>query len=246
MNLGKFSLSVASTNARKSTGSHIPTLTVIGGDVTGKFKLNEAGSDLLNVKSGDYVMLLNNKAVIQAAIKAGDEDLLAWAEENNTSVNEYPVTWAIAPGYVEYDENGISLKRPKPMTNALEAALRQKGEVDEDGKVIAPMIDQIKGARLASHNKAAGVGAICDFTDASVWGLLRGEVSNDKHVMFTIDKEAVQVPVFNGYEEITIDAYVLKFKGVEEVQARTKSATTTNKAGVTEVEFEETEEETQE
>lgn len=225
MDLGKFSLSVASTSSRKSSNSSVPTLIIIGGDVPNKFRLNEGATELMGIKPGDKVVLLSNKAAIIAAAAAGDPDLLKWAEDNNTVPTQYPITWAIAKGYPLFDSNGSALTEKVPLTNALEAKLREEGMIDEEtGKVIAPDTDRIFGARLASSNKSAGIGAVCEFTDSSVWDDLRLEAEQRVHVLYGVDKTPIKVPAFNGFETIELTAFPIEFKDVEEIQARGRSA----------------------
>ena len=225
MNLGKFSLSVASTNTRKSSNSSIPTLIIIGGDVPNKFRLNEGATELLGAKPGDKVVLLSNKAAIMQAVANNDPELLAWAEENGFAPSQYPATWAIAKGYSLFDNAGNPLTEKMPLTKALEAKLRAEGQVDEEtGKVIAPDIAKINGARLASSNKAGGIGSVCEFTDSSVWDDLRLEADIKLHVIYNILKTPNKVTAFDGEKEIEITAFELEYKETEAIQARNRSS----------------------
>ena len=194
----KFSFTVKSTTAKPPKTTE-PEL-LIAGNNKGKFKLNEAGSTLLNVKPGDYLAFVNNEVQINQVLEAykqDDPEAVAWVQEQG-GIDEVKVQWAIAKGWELLDAAGNVQTVKKPLTKVEEEALREKGEVGEDGKVVAPDIPAHKGSRLNAKSSDVKVGMILDGTDSTNCPVMRKGVPEDMHLVFSIAKEGIPVQFPNG------------------------------------------------
>ena len=85
----------------------------------GMFKITPQVSKALGVANGEYVMFINNRDAIDAAIREKDEVVVAFCEENGLDLEE-PATlvaihkefdrWAIAKGVKMLTEKGLAQK----------------------------------------------------------------------------------------------------------------------------------------
>lgn len=214
MEFPDFNFAVASTTTRPPK-TNVPQITMVSG-VKGKFKLNEAGSQLLDVMPHDNLVFVSNRTEVEAAIKAEHPAILEWAEENGKDVKDFPVTWAIAKGWVERDMEGNVLKAKKPLTKVETKQLEEAGQVDEDGKVIAPEIDRLKGSRLSSKSTDIKTGMIVEGTDGNNWPILREGFDEDVHVVYNVSKEGKDISVMNGNTTEAVTIYPISFAGTED------------------------------
>jgi hypothetical protein len=212
----KFAFTVKSTTARPPRTSE-PELTVISG-VKGKFKLNEAASKLLGLKPYDYLAFINNEdqlTEIREAYAAGVEEVVEEVDAEG-GLDALKIQWAIAKGWAKLDANGVPQTTKKPLTNAEVAKLVAEGQVDENGKAIAPTISDYKGSRLASKMKEVKTGMILEGTDATNCPLLREGVSEDKHGVYAVNTEYATYDFENGNSTVSVDVYLISFKGEED------------------------------
>ena len=116
----------------------------------GMFKITPQVSKALGVANGEYVMFLNNRDEVDAAIRDNDEVIVDFCKENGLDINE-PTTviaihkefdrWAIAKGVKMLTEKGIAQKASERLSkkqkeeyiaadfdNYLEAALNGDDE----------------------------------------------------------------------------------------------------------------------
>ena len=212
----KFAFTVRSTSARPPKTNE-PELTVIAG-VKGKLKLNEAASKLLGLKPGDYLTFINNEEQIiqmKEAYTDGVEEVVAEIDEMG-GVDALTIQWGIAKGWAKVDMNGVTQMSKKPLTKGETKKLIAAGEVDEDGRAIAPEIPDYKGCRLASKMKEVRSGMILEGTDATNAPLLRADLDDDKHGVYALSTEAMPVEFPNGNETVVADVYLINFKGTED------------------------------
>lgn len=215
-NVSKFAFTVKSTNARPPK-SLVPELQITAG-IKGKFKLNEAASRLLGVRPTDYIAFINNEEQVEqlkAAYTAGDEDATDYINQIG-GIENLKVQWGIAKGWVMLDENGLVKMTKKPLTNREAKKLKEEGQVDENGRVIAPDIEAYKGSRLASKTKGAGIGAILEGTDSNSCPELRHGYDEDKHVVYRINETPVVAEVENGNDVTSINVFLIEYSQLED------------------------------
>jgi hypothetical protein len=212
----KFAFTVKSTTARPPKTSE-PELTAIAG-IPGKYKINEAASKLLGLKPQDYLVFVNNEDQIEALKEAyadGDAEAVAYVDEAG-GVDALELQWGICKGWPMLDANDNPLTAKKPLTNAEKKRLVEAGQVDEEGKPIAPEIPAIKGSRLSTKMKEVKVGMILEGTDSTNAPKLRESYDDDKHVVYAVNQEAVQGQFPNGTGAVDVDIYLIKFDRTED------------------------------
>lgn len=220
----KFSFTVKSTSARPPKTTE-PELTIIAG-VKGKFKANEALSKLMGAKPGDYFTFINTEdqvAQMKEAYAAGDAEVVAEVDEMG-GVDALVVQWGVAKGWELCDVNGIPLTIKKPLTNKEAALLVKEGQVDEEGKAIAPDVPAHKGSRLSTKMKEVKMGMILEGTDSTNAPALRDAYPDDKHVVYSVNSEAIPAQ-FDGGDGNMIDVpvYLIAYAREEDKIERTKA-----------------------
>lgn len=221
-NASKFAFSVKSTTARPPKTLE-PEIAIVAG-AKGKFKLNEAASKLLGLKPADYLVFINNEDqldAIKAAYAEGDAEAVAWVEEQG-GIENLKVQWAIAQGWPMLDINGNAVTTKKPLTNAEAAKLIEEGQVDENGKPIAPEIPAFKGSRLNSKMTDVKVGVILEGTDSNNTPVLRQGHPDDKHVVFSISKEPIATEFPNGNTSVDVNLFLIEFVRLDEKVEKNK------------------------
>ena len=189
-----FQIGVASSNKRSvETVPTFSTTTSKGG-----MKINELASRLIDVKNGEYIMLVSNFEAVNTAIQTRAQAILDWAEENDAEPEDYPVFWGIAKGYLETDRNGNPIKVPERLTNAQKQQYIDEGKVDDEGKPIPEMVDKYKGSKMSSQNGVAGYGILTG-NDSSNWAPLGG--NHDNIVIYDVS---------NDFQEIELDGHTVK------------------------------------
>lgn len=119
-----FGFSAVQSGMKSSTVNNDPQL--IANSTKGKFSITAPVSKAMNVAVGERIMFINNIATLEQAIVAGNEDLVAWANENGIDINtregqnaiikEWTV-WAIAKGIPQYHANGTPVENTERMTD---------------------------------------------------------------------------------------------------------------------------------
>ena len=205
----KFSFTVKSTTARPPKTTE-PELTAVAG-IKGKVKLNEAASKLLGLKPGDYLAFHSNEEQIEE-IKAqyAEGEVIDWVEEEG-GVDALKTQWGISKGWELIDVNGIPIMTKKPLTLKEEKKLKAEGQVDENGKAIAPDIPSHKGSRLSSKMKELKSGMILECTDSTNAPALRSGYADNMHVVYSISEEPVEAEFENGSETVAVDIYLINF-----------------------------------
>ena len=212
----KFAFVVKSTNARPPKTTE-PELTIVA-SIRGKYKINEAASKLLGLKPGDYLTFINNEAQIEEIRQAyanGDEATVE-AVDAEGGLDKLQVQWAIAKGWELLGADDQPIMTKKPLTKAESKALKEAGEVDEDGKVIAPSIPDHKGSRLSSKMKEVKIGMILEGTDSNNAPLLREGHPDDKHVVYSVSKEPLAFEFPNGTGSVEATVYLLEYNREED------------------------------
>ena len=205
----KFSFTVKSTTARPPKTTE-PELTAVAG-IRGKTKLNEAASKLLGLKPGDYLTFHSNEEQIDSikeAYAAGE--VIDWVEDAG-GVDALKIQWGISKGWELMDMNGLPIITKKPLTLKEEKKLRAAGQVDENGKVIAPDMPARRGSRLSSKMKELKSGMILECTDSTNAPALRAGYSDDMHVVYSINETPVAAEFENGSETVNVDIYLINF-----------------------------------
>lgn len=211
----KFAFNVKSTTLRPPKTSE-PELTAIAG-IKGKFKINEAASKAMGLKPYDYLAFVSNEDQIDLIKEAfadtnheSHEDAVEFVNEVG-GVENLSIQWGIAKGWPLLDANDNPLTTKKPLTKPEEKKLREAGQVDEDGKVIAPEIAAMKGSRLASKMKELKTGMILEGTDSTNCPLLRKVVAEDKHAVYSMNPSPVKVTFPNGSGSVDVDVFLITF-----------------------------------
>lgn len=220
----KYAFSVKSTSARPPKTDE-PELHLIAG-IKGKFKINEATSKLMGLKPYNYLAFVSNEDQIEEVKQAfadGDEETVAWVNEQEGGIDGLVPMWAIAKGWDLIDANGVPQTAKKPLTKAEAAKLVEAGEIDEDGKAIAPTIPARKGSRLASKMKEVKVGMILEGTDSTCAPALRKGHEDDKHVVFSVTKEAIAAEFPNGDTTVDVEVYPITFARTEQKIEKNKA-----------------------
>lgn len=192
-----FSVSVVSSHKR--SGSSTPEFTTTTSE--GGIKINEAASKLMDIQSGDTMVIVSNYDKIQKAIADKNEQLLAWSEETGNDVADYPVFWGIAKGYPDMTSDGEPILTPERLSKSKTARYIEEGKIDEDGEAIPDMIPRFKGSKMSTANGAAGYGVLSG-SDKTNWELLNGTFDN--LIIRTVSTETVEIA--NEYGD-TIIAY---------------------------------------
>ena len=212
----KFAFTVKSSTARPPKTTE-PELTAIAG-IKGKFKINEAASKLMGLKPHDYLAFISNEdqiIEIKEQYADGVEKVVAWVDEQG-GLDKLEIQWAVAKGWELLDANDQPLTTKKPLTKAEAEALVAAGEVDEDGKAIAPDIAAKKGSRLSSKMKEVKTGMILEGTDSTNCPLLRKGHDEDKHVVYSVSPDAMRVEFPNGTGVVEADVYLINFNREED------------------------------
>jgi len=175
---------------------------VIVTPTAGILRINEAASKFMDVKMGEHVLFLNNDDTVLKAIADKNEDILAWAEENNKPVAEFPRSFWVVKGWLELDDDGEVVMVKERLTP----------QERKDGKV-AEMVESFVGSKMASHKGRKGYGTLsCSST--TNWALLGGVKGQSKS--FELDLTGFDYNI-DG-EERTM--YALKSEAIiEEVEA---------------------------
>jgi hypothetical protein len=220
LGISKFGFSISEKTSSRNVET-TPILRVLGGTVTGKHRLNGLGSELLNVAPGDYICFFDNAATIREAIAAKDEDLMAWAEENNCKPSDYPVTFAIARGFQLFEEDGKPSLKKEKISKAEKEALIEQGQVDEEGNVIVPLSLAFYGSKVATTTDSTAVGNVVSFSESVKWAKLRNGAADDEHTAWTLDTVNVMtVEVDNGYETVEVEAWPLINPTIESMSVK--------------------------
>ena len=212
----KFAFNVASTTARPPKTNE-PEIHMVAA-IKGKVKMNEAGSKVLGLRPADYLVFINNRDAIDALVekaKAGDEAAIAEVEAAG-GVDNLELTWAVCKGWIMKDSAGNELTTKKPLTKKEAAKLEAEGQVDENGKVIAPDMPLYKGSRLSTKMKDNKIGMILECTDSNNAPLLRDGYDDDKHVVYSISAEAMPFEFPNGDGTVAVDLHLIEYKGLED------------------------------
>lgn len=172
-----FGFNAVQSGMKSSSVNNTPQL--IANSTKGKFSITAPVSKAMGIAVGENVMFINNIAMIEQAIVAGNADLVAWAEENGIDINtregqdavlkEWTV-WAIAKGIPQYHANGNPVENTERMTEdekkayiaehateILEAnreALveRNGGEADDDTLISLIKTDDIEFPKYHVHS----------------------------------------------------------------------------------------------
>jgi hypothetical protein len=211
MNFSNFSIASTSKRPQKT---NVPELHVT--PTKNKLKINEAMSRLLNVVHGEYLMVINNFAQVD---EAAAEQHLTGAERD--AFIEENVAFLLAKG-IPMTRNGKAVIGPKILTKEERADLENgtyEGEVDEDGKPIEP---KFYGSKLASNTKSTERGQILECSDANNYPMFKG--SPDDIKVWVASTTPITVPLTIDKEDVTIEAYEVKFDRVEDKLVRGTSA----------------------
>jgi len=181
-----FKMSTASTSKRvASTNPEFSTTTSTGG-----LKINEATAKMVDIKNGEYMVLVSNFAVVDAAIKRKDDVILAWAEKNDAAPEDYPVSWGIAKGYAELDKDGNEQQTPERLSAAKRQEYIDLGKVDEEGNALPELVTKYKGAKMSGQSGAAGY-AILTGNDSNNWAPLGG--SDEELAIYEVSSDFVEM-----------------------------------------------------
>ena len=172
-----FGFNAVQSGMKSSSVNNTPQL--IANSTKGKFSITAPVSKAMGVAVGENVMFINNIAMIEQAIVAGNADLVAWAEENGVDINtregqdavlkEWTV-WAIAKGIPQYHANGNPVENTERMTEEEKKAYitehaaeileanrdalveRNGGEADDDTLISLIEIDDIEFPKYHVHS----------------------------------------------------------------------------------------------
>lgn len=123
--INKLSFGFKSVQAgqKSATVNALPQL--IANSTPGKFVITAPVSKALGIAVGENVMFFNNISDIENAIMNGNEELVAWAAENNVDittregqdiiVKEF-ATWGIAKGFLKYTKAGEPIMSNERLT----------------------------------------------------------------------------------------------------------------------------------
>lgn len=135
-----FGISVQASGVRTSVVSVEPELIALS--TKGSFALTPAATKALGLASGDYIMLANDAADVEAAVNAKGDEVMAFAKENGFDLDTFEgiqacvhaaTTWYIAKGVAQFKKNG----EPVMCAVRLSKEEKQKWYDDNVDEVIA-------------------------------------------------------------------------------------------------------------
>ena len=112
---GKFNFGVQAVQAGQKSSTVNAEPTLIANSTPGKFVITAPVSKALNIAVGENVMFLNNIAGVEAAVQARNEDVVAFAAEQDIDISTREgedaliaalTQWFIAKGVLQYDSKG--------------------------------------------------------------------------------------------------------------------------------------------
>ena len=184
----------------------------------GTFRITPPVSKALNVQNGENIMFVNNIVEVQRAIDSKNPELVAAVEEagmvwGTPEANAYIHTnldqWAIAKGYLEYDNKGIAKDCKERLSEKDKVAIatqnfdtlmeglmnsdneEAKDAVSRDGitrdeqiDILANFVEAKKlpkyhGSKTANTAGLSGVGVSLNFTDTNVWKQIKSDLGDD-------------------------------------------------------------------
>lgn len=150
----KFGFGVVRSGQRNV--SYEPELTVLSS--TGMFKITPQVSKALGIANGDYVMFVNNRDAIDAAIREQNEVIVEFCKTNNLDINE-PTTaiaihkefdlWGIAKGIPMLDSKGLAQKTTERLSKTQKEAYAAANFEEFLSQAIASDDEQLKDALRA-------------------------------------------------------------------------------------------------
>lgn len=124
----------------------------------GMFKITPQVSKALGVANGDYVMFINNRDAIDAAIREKDETIVAFCNENGLDLSE-PATliaihkefdaWAIAKGVVAKTDKGLVQKTTERLSKQQKEAFVAANFDDFLAQAMGSQDEELKDALSA-------------------------------------------------------------------------------------------------
>ena len=195
-----------------------PILRVLGGSTPNKFRLNGKATELLMLRSGDFVCFTDTKDFIMELANAQNPELLAWAEANNCAPTDYPLDYFIAKGFARFDEAGDPILTKDRVSKAIEKKLKAEGQIDpKTGKVIVPETQLMEGAKVAAVGRSTAIGCTLNFSLGTFWGELRKEADDNEHVAYTIDNTPIKIALPNGAVDTEVVCYKLSSYVLEQM-----------------------------
>ncbi len=150
----KFGFGVVRSGQRNV--SYEPELTVLSS--AGMFKITPQVSKALGIANGDYVMFVNNRDAIDAAIREQNEVIVDFCNANNLDINE-PATaiaihkefdlWGIAKGIPMLDSKGLAQKTTERLSKVQKEAYAAANFEDFLSQALASDDEQLKDALRA-------------------------------------------------------------------------------------------------
>jgi hypothetical protein len=195
----------------------MPILRALGGSLTGKFRLNGKGSELLFLRPGEYIGFYDNKEAIQEAISSNHPVILEWAQESGKSPSQYPVTYYIGKGFPKFDAAGEALMTRERLGKAAIESLKASNNVDAEGNVIVPEVQLFHGSKTATNSDSKSIGCNLTFNDNVKWADLH-KCLQKEHAAYAISEEGTTFDIDNGYEIVPITGYQLLDMTVESMQ----------------------------
>ena len=122
MKFGKLSFangfSVVQNGMKQATVNAKPTL--IANSTQGKFTITAPVSKAMNLAAGEYIMFVNNEAIVEKLVSERDPEILNYIQENNLNIDietyegqkelvRELTTWGIAKGYEVRDKTNAPI-----------------------------------------------------------------------------------------------------------------------------------------
>ena len=150
-----FGFNAVQSGMKSSSVNNTPQL--IANSTKGKFSITAPVSKAMGVAVGENVMFINNIAMIEQAIVAGNADLVAWANENGVDINN--IALVIESGDVIDD---IITEAKKVRSKSLVPATRLKNisDLSKKAKSIGIKVVKRKSKRKSKKRRHLSIGKI--------------------------------------------------------------------------------------